>query len=68
MKKFAEKWSHERHLQKKRLQTVEALAKAGIPVMVNIAPIIPGLNDTEIFSIAKAAAEHGALKRLTILL
>jgi DNA repair photolyase len=45
---------------KKRLQTVEALAKAGIPVMVNIAPIIPGLNDTEIFSIAKAASEHGA--------
>lgn len=46
---------------KKRLQTVEALAKVGIPVMVNIAPIIPGLNDMEIFSIAKAAAEHGAL-------
>ncbi len=46
---------------KKRLQTVEMLAKAGIPIMVNIAPIIPGLNDTEIFSIAKAAAEHGAL-------
>ena len=45
----------------KRLETVEALTKAGIPVMVNIAPIIPGLNDTEIFNIAKAAAEHGAL-------
>lgn len=46
---------------KKRLQTVEALTKAGIPVMVNIAPIIPGLNDIEIFNIAKAAADHGAL-------
>lgn len=45
----------------KRLETVEVLTKAGIPVMVNIAPIIPGLNDTEIFSIAKASAEHGAL-------
>lgn len=45
----------------KRLETVEALTKAGIPVMVNIAPIIPGLNDTEIFSIAKAVAERGAL-------
>lgn len=45
----------------KRLQTVEALAKAGIPVMVNIAPIIPGLNDVDIFAVAKAAAEHGAL-------
>ncbi|MFN8295512.1 MAG: PA0069 family radical SAM protein [Chitinophagales bacterium] len=46
---------------KKRLQTVEALAKAGIPVMVNIAPIIPGLNDVDIFTVAKAASEHGAL-------
>jgi len=45
----------------KRLQTVEMLTKAGIPVMVNIAPIILGLNDIEIFTIAKAAAEHGAL-------
>jgi DNA repair photolyase len=45
----------------KRLETVESLTKAGIPVMVNIAPIIPGINDTEIFSIAKVAAEHGAL-------
>lgn len=45
----------------KRLQTVEALTKAGIPVSVNIAPIIPGLNDIEIFSIAKAAAAYGAL-------
>jgi len=44
----------------KRLQTVEALTKAGIPVSVNIAPIIPGLTDIEIFSIAKAAAAHGA--------
>ena len=46
---------------KKRLECVEVLTKAGIPVIVNIAPIIPGLNDIEIFSIAKAAAEHGAL-------
>lgn len=45
---------------KKRLQTLEALTKAGIPVSVNIAPIIPGLTDIEIFSIAKAASEHGA--------
>ncbi|MDB5227095.1 MAG: Radical domain protein, partial [Bacteroidota bacterium] len=45
----------------KRLQTVEALTKAGIPVTVNIAPIIPGLTDTEIFAIAKQASEYGAL-------
>ena len=46
---------------KKRLETVAALTNAGIPVTVNIAPIIPGLNDTEIFAIAKQSSEHGAL-------
>ncbi|HYF69800.1 MAG TPA: radical SAM protein, partial [Ohtaekwangia sp.] len=44
----------------KRLQTVEVLAKAGIPVGVMNAPIIPGLNHHEIPSILKAASEHGA--------
>jgi DNA repair photolyase len=46
---------------KKRLETVAALTKAGIPVTVNIAPVVPGLTDTEIFAIAKAASEYGAL-------
>jgi DNA repair photolyase len=45
----------------KRLKTVEALAKANIPVGIMNAPIIPGLNDHEIPSILKAASEHGAL-------
>lgn len=45
----------------KRLQTVEALAKAGVPVGVMVAPIIPGLNHHEIPNILKAAADHGAL-------
>jgi DNA repair photolyase len=45
----------------KRLQTVEALAKANIPVGIMNAPIIPGLNHHEIPSIIKAAADHGAL-------
>jgi DNA repair photolyase len=44
----------------KRLQTVEALAKAGVPVGVMNAPIIPGLNHHEIPAIIKAAADHGA--------
>jgi DNA repair photolyase len=44
-----------------RLQTVEALAKENIPVGILVAPIIPGLNDEEIPSILKAAADHGAL-------
>ncbi len=45
----------------KRLQTIEALAKANIPVGVMNAPIIPGLNHHEIPGIIKAAADHGAL-------
>lgn len=44
----------------KRLKTVEALAKAGIPVGIMNAPIIPGLNHHEIPTIMKAAADHGA--------
>lgn len=44
-----------------RLRTVEVLAAHNIPVVVMIGPIIPGLNDPEIFSIVKAAAERGAL-------
>lgn len=44
----------------KRLQTVEALAKAGVPVGIMTAPIIPGLNHHEIPEIIKAAADHGA--------
>lgn len=45
---------------KKRLETVEALTKAGIPVMVLASPIIPGLNSHEIFEVVKAAKEAGA--------
>lgn len=45
----------------KRLKTVEALSKAGIPVGIMNAPIIPGLNHHEIPEILKAAADHGAL-------
>jgi DNA repair photolyase len=44
----------------KRLKTVEALAKAGVPVGIMNAPIIPGLNHHEIPAILKAASEHGA--------
>jgi DNA repair photolyase len=45
----------------KRLKTVEALAKANVPVGIMNAPIIPGLNHHEIPVILKAASEHGAL-------
>jgi DNA repair photolyase len=43
-----------------RLQAVRALNQAGIPVGVNVAPIIPGINEHEIAKILEAAAEAGA--------
>jgi DNA repair photolyase len=43
-----------------RLRAIEELAKAGIPVGVNVAPVIPGLTDHEIPAILKAAADAGA--------
>jgi DNA repair photolyase len=44
-----------------RLRVVRALAEAGVPVRVLVAPIIPGLNDTEIPAILEAAKEAGAM-------
>jgi DNA repair photolyase len=44
-----------------RLDTIQALSKAGIPVGVMVAPIIPGLTDHEMPAILKAAREAGAL-------
>jgi len=43
-----------------RLEAVTRLAEAGIPVGVNLAPIIPGLNDTEMAELVGAAAKAGA--------
>ena len=43
-----------------RLAAVEAAAKAGVPVGVMVAPVIPGLNDHEIPAILAAAARAGA--------
>lgn len=44
----------------KRLAAMRALSAAGVPVMVNVSPIIPGLTDHEIESILAAARAHGA--------
>jgi DNA repair photolyase len=44
----------------RRLAAIETLARAGIPTGVNVAPIIPGLTDSEVPAILKAAAKAGA--------
>jgi DNA repair photolyase len=51
-----------------RLRTIRELAAAGIPVSVNIAPIIPGLTDTELPAILKAVAAAGAKRAAWVLL
>lgn len=43
-----------------RLRTIGALAEAGVPVRVLVAPVIPGLNDSEMPAILAAAKEAGA--------
>ena len=51
-----------------RMRAVKLLAEAGVPVGVMLAPIIPGLNDTEIPALLEAAAQHGARSAGWILL
>ena len=43
-----------------RLQAIERLRKAGVPVGVLVAPVIPGLTDHEAPAILKASADAGA--------
>lgn len=44
-----------------RLGVIQKLTEKGIPVRVMAAPIIPGLNSSEIPNIIKAAADRGAV-------
>jgi DNA repair photolyase len=51
-----------------RLHAIEQLAKAGIPVGVMVAPVIPGLTDHEMPAILEAAAAAGAKRAGYVLL
>jgi len=44
-----------------RLRAIETLAATGVPVGAMVAPIIPGLNDTEIPAILQAVSSAGAI-------
>ncbi len=44
----------------KRLEAIETLSKAGIPVGILVCPVIPGLTDHEIPALLQAAAKAGA--------
>lgn len=43
-----------------RLRAIRTLAEAGVPVRVMVAPIIPGLNDSEMPRVMQAAHDAGA--------
>lgn len=53
---------------KRRFEAMRKLADAGVPVGVAVAPIIPGLNDSEIPGILREAQAHGATFAFRILL
>jgi DNA repair photolyase len=52
----------------KRLEAIEQLVSAGVNVGVNVAPVIPGLNDHEVPAILQAAAQRGAKRAGFIML
>ena len=54
--------------RRKRLEAIKALAEAGVPVAVMVAPIIPALNDSEIEDILAAARDAGASEAGYVLL
>jgi DNA repair photolyase len=52
----------------RRLQTIKALAEAGVPVGVSVSPVIPFINEPELERILQAAAEAGATSAFSIVL
>lgn len=52
----------------RRLKVIEALAKAGVPVGVMAAPIIPGVNDSQLVGLLERAADAGATSAGWVLL
>src|SRR5258708_11689778 len=52
----------------RRLRAIRELTAAGVPVSVNVAPIIPGLTDVELPRILEAIAEAGARRAAWVFL
>ncbi|HET9763946.1 MAG TPA: PA0069 family radical SAM protein [Casimicrobiaceae bacterium] len=52
----------------RRLDMISALAGAGVPVGVNVAPVIPQLTDKDLEAVLEAAAAHGARSAMWVML
>lgn len=50
----------------RRIETIRRLAERGLPVMVHVAPLIPGLSDADLIPILEASKEAGATSALSI--
>jgi DNA repair photolyase len=55
-------------LPSQRFEALEALASAGVPVGIALAPIIPGINDSDIPALLRRAREAGATRSFMTLL
>lgn len=55
-------------LPARRLQTIERLTQAGVPVRVMVSPVVPALTDHELEAILSAAKEAGAVSASSIVL
>jgi len=53
---------------KRRLRTIETLARAGVPVGVSVSPVIPFLNEPELERILEQAAAAGASRAFSVVL
>jgi DNA repair photolyase len=53
---------------RRRLQTIERLAAAGVPVGVSVSPVIPFINEPELERVIEAAASAGATRAFSIVL
>lgn len=52
----------------RRMQTIRRLAQAGLQVGINIAPVIPGLSDSDIPTLLQRAQEAGATRATFVML
>ena len=52
----------------RRLRTIEALARAGVPVGVSVSPVIPFLNEPELETVLTAARDAGATRAFSVVL
>lgn len=53
---------------RRRIESIRRMAEAGVPVGVNVAPVVPFLTDSELESILEASASAGATRAGYVLL